>query len=200
MTKNKNIVWHNSQLSQQQRSKLKNHKPAVLWFTGLSSAGKSTLANAMEVYLHSLGFHTMLLDGDNVRHGLCADLGFSDKARQENIRRVAEMAKLFVESGLIVMTAFISPFANDRKKAKEIIGDEYFIEVFCDCNLEICEERDPKGLYSKARSGLIPEFTGISSPYESPVNPEITVNTGLNNVEQCLDILCKEIEKIGGLK
>ncbi|MFM1701230.1 adenylyl-sulfate kinase [Aeromonas salmonicida] len=168
-----NIVWHQHAVSKQSRSELKGQKPLVIWFTGLSGAGKSTLAGALEQALAVEGKHTYLLDGDNVRHGLCGDLGFDDAARQENIRRVGEVAKLMVDAGLIVLTAFISPFRAERELVRNLLGADEFVEVFVDAPLAVCEERDPKGLYKKARAGEIRNFTGIDSAYEAPEQPEI---------------------------
>ncbi|ABO91488.1 adenylylsulfate kinase [Aeromonas salmonicida subsp. salmonicida] len=168
-----NIVWHQHAVSKQSRSELKGQKPLVIWFTGLSGAGKSTLAGALEQALAVEGKHTYLLDGDNVRHGLCGDLGFDDAARQENIRRVGEVAKLMVDAGLIVLTAFISPFRAERELVRNLLGADEFVEVFVDAPLAVCEERDPKGLYKKARAGEIRNFTGIDSAYEAPKQPEI---------------------------
>jgi len=175
---NKNIVWHESQVSREMREKANGHKSAVLWFTGLSGAGKSTLAHAVEERLFQMGVGTYVLDGDNVRHGLCGDLGFSDVARRENIRRIGEAAKLFVDAGVVVLTAFISPFRSDRHQARKLLGDD-FIEIYCNSSLEVCESRDVKGLYQRARAGEIKDFTGISSPYEEPESAEIVVNTGV---------------------
>lgn len=171
------------------RAKIKGQKPVVIWLTGLSGAGKSTIANALEVALVGRGQHTYLLDGDNVRMGLCRDLSFSDADREENIRRIAEVARLFVEAGLIVITAFISPFRNDRAVARKVIGSEAFIEVFIDTPLSECERRDPKGLYVKARAGLIRHFTGIDSVYELPLNPEVRLNTVELDVDSCVQQL-----------
>ncbi|KTA92005.1 adenylylsulfate kinase [Aeromonas salmonicida subsp. smithia] len=168
-----NIVWHQHAVSKQSRSELKGQKPLVIWFTGLSGAGKSTLAGALEQALAVEGKHTYLLDGDNVRHGLCGDLGFDDAARQENIRRVGEVAKLMVDAGLIVLTAFISPFRAERELVRNLLGADEFVEVFVDAPLAVCEERDPKGLYKKARAGEIRNFTGIDSAYEAPKQLEI---------------------------
>jgi len=173
----KNIVWHNQHITKQDRAKRLNQTPKLIWLTGLSGSGKSTIANALEVKLHQLNYHTMLLDGDNVRFGLNKDLGFSDSDRVENIRRISEVAKLFIESGTIVITAFISPFRSEREYAKSILEDGEFIEVFIDTPLEICQQRDPKGLYKKALNGEIKNFTGIDSPYEAPLNPDITIQT-----------------------
>ncbi|KAF2391011.1 MULTISPECIES: adenylyl-sulfate kinase [Pseudomonas] len=172
-----NLVVHTTSVDQAQRSAIKNQRPAVLWFTGLSGAGKSTIANALEQALLEHHRHTYLLDGDNLRLGLCRDLGFNDDDRAENIRRIAEVAKLFVDAGLIVVSAFISPFRRDRAMARDVIGDAYFVEVYINTSLDECERRDPKGLYGKARSGLIKNFTGIDSLYEPPVNPDICINT-----------------------
>jgi len=168
------------------RESIKGQKSKVIWMTGLSGSGKSTIANHLEKELNSLGKHTYLLDGDNVRKGLCGDLGFSDKDRGENIRRIAEVAKLFVDAGLIVITAFISPFIIDRKLARSIVGDDNFIEVYCECSLEECINRDTKGLYKKALNGEIKQFTGISSAYEKPIDNELNINTELNTIEECL--------------
>ncbi|CUS47087.1 MAG: adenylsulfate kinase CysC [Idiomarinaceae bacterium HL-53] len=181
-----NIVWHNTSVSHDDRVALNGHKPALLWYTGLSGSGKSTIANAVDRKLFERGCHTYLLDGDNVRHGLNKDLGFDDTSRVENIRRITEVAKLFVDAGLIVGTAFISPFKEDRAQARAI-GGAHFIEVFVDTPIEICEQRDPKGLYKKARAGEIPHFTGISSPYEAPESPEIHLRTAEMSVEAAAD-------------
>ncbi len=176
MDKSSNVVWHNATVTRERRQQQNGHKGAVFWFTGLSGSGKSTLAHAVEERLHQRGFNTFVLDGDNVRHGLCADLGFSDDDRTENIRRVSHLAKLFVEAGVIVLTAFISPFRVDRANARKILLPD-FHEIYCDCPLEVCESRDVKGLYRKARQGKIPHFTGIDSPYERPDHPELTTST-----------------------
>ncbi|AOT09894.1 adenylyl-sulfate kinase [Pseudoalteromonas luteoviolacea] len=185
----KNIVWHNYAVEKTHRSELKGHKPVILWFTGFSGSGKSTVANALESALHQNGVHTYLLDGDNVRHGLCKDLGFSDADRVENIRRVGELSKLMVDAGLIVLTAFISPFQAERDMVRNLVEDGEFVEVFLDTPLEICEQRDPKGLYKKARAGEIKNFTGIDSDYQPPVAPEIRLNTGENSLEQSVQQL-----------
>ena len=177
-----NLHWHEHTVSRQAKEKLFKQSGKILWFTGLSGSGKSTLANATEHQLHKLGYKTMVLDGDNIRMGLCKDLGFSDADRKENIRRIAEVAKLFAESGTIVLTAFISPFIADRDEARSIIGDD-FIEIFVDTPLEICEQRDPKGLYKRARAGHIKGFTGIDSPYEAPLKPELKIDTTQNDIQ-----------------
>ncbi len=182
-----NITWHAGQVNRLERERLNGHKSFVLWFTGLSGAGKSTLAHRIEQRLFDLGCSTYVLDGDNVRHGLCRDLGFSPEDRQENIRRIGEMAKLMADAGLIVVTAFISPFRSDRDNIRALMAAGEFIEVYCDASLAVCEQRDVKGLYKKARNGEIPDFTGISSPYEAPLSPEITVQTGRDGLEHCAD-------------
>ena len=192
-----NIVWHESQIDKNQRAKQKYQKPCIIWFTGLSGSGKSTLANALEVKLYELGCHTYLLDGDNVRHGLNNDLGFAEKDRVENIRRVGEVAKLFIESGTIVLTAFISPFIEDRDSVRALVEDDEFIEVFVDTPLEVCEQRDPKGLYKKAREGEIANFTGISSPYEKPIKPELHIINDKIEIEDNVDMIIEYLKKNG---
>jgi len=184
-----NIVWHNYAVNKSQRSEQKGHKPVILWFTGFSGSGKSTVAGALESALHQQGVHTYLLDGDNVRHGLCKDLGFSDEDRVENIRRVGELSKLMVDAGLVVLTAFISPFQAERDMVRNLVGDGEFIEVFLDTPLDVCEQRDPKGLYKKARAGEIKHFTGIDSDYQVPVSPEIRIDTSANSLEQSVQQL-----------
>jgi len=171
------IVWHDTNITKLQRAKQKNQKPCILWFTGLSGSGKSTLANALEQKLFELNYHTYLLNGDNIRCDINNDLGFDEKSRVENIRRIGEIAKLFVDSGLIVITAFISPFIKDRKFVRNLVDKDEFIEIFIDTSLEICEKRDPKGLYKKVRDGKIKNFTGIDSPYEKPLNPDLYLDT-----------------------
>ena len=184
---NKNIVWHDHHVTKESRSKSKNQKPCVLWFTGLSGSGKSTVANAVEIKLNELNKHTYILDGDNVRLGLNKGLTFSDEDRIENIRRIGEVSKLFIDAGTIVLTAFISPFLKDRQQVRDLISENEFIEVFIDTPLEICESRDPKGLYKKARKGEIPNFTGISSPYEAPIKPEIHIKAGEITLEEAVE-------------
>ncbi|GAF66314.1 adenylylsulfate kinase [Bacillus sp. TS-2] len=179
-----NIVWHETTIKKEERNKQKGHKSTILWFTGLSGAGKSTLANALEHHLFQKGLSSYVLDGDNIRHGLNKGLGFSDEDRKENIRRIGEVAKLFVDSGTIVCTAFISPFKEDRQLVRKLVDEEEFIEVYVRCSLSECESRDPKGLYKKARSGEIKDFTGISSPYEEPEFPEITIDSDLLSIEE----------------
>lgn len=188
-----NVVWHNATVTRTRREVQNNHRGAIIWFTGLSGAGKSTLAHAVEEALHQRGCRTFVLDGDNVRHGLCGDLGFSSDDRIENIRRVGEVAKLFMEAGVIVLTAFISPFRADRQRVRGMVAHGEFIEVYCDSPIEVCETRDVKGLYKKARAGQISDFTGISSPYEAPNNPELTVNTGASELQTCVQNVIDEM-------
>lgn len=195
MSKATNIVWHNAAVTHDERKQRLGNKPCVLWYTGLSGSGKSTLANAVDRILHDKGYATYLLDGDNVRHGLNKDLGFTDADRVENIRRITEVSKLFNDAGLLVSTAFISPFISDRVSARDIVG-EHFIEVFVDTPLEECEKRDPKGLYKKARAGEIPNFTGIDSPYEAPENPEIHLKTHGKEIEAvALEVIAYLVEQ-----
>ena len=194
--KNKNIILHESSISRKDRENINGHKGTIIWFTGLSGSGKSTLAYALEYILHKNNIQTYVLDGDNIRQGLCKDLGFSACDRTENIRRIGEVSRLFLDSGKIVLTAFISPFSNDRKIVRELVNKDEFIEVFCDSPLDVCELRDPKGLYKKARSGEIPEFTGINSPYESPEYPELRLKTNELSVQQCVEKLISYLEDL----
>lgn len=188
-----NIIPHDHQIKQADRIRKNGFRPKLIWFTGLSGSGKSTLAGAFETYLFNQNYHTYILDGDNVRSGLNQDLDFSDTSRKENIRRIAEVSKLFVDAGVVVLTAFISPFKEDRQQAKELVGVENFIEVFVDTPLEICESRDVKGLYAKARAGKIPNFTGIDSPFERPTNPDVHILTDGQSIEQSLQELIDQI-------
>jgi adenylylsulfate kinase len=183
----KNIYKQQSLLTQLARQNQAGHKSVILWFTGLSGAGKSTLAHAVEKELFDKGCRTYVFDGDNVRHGLCSDLGFSLEDRQENIRRIGEMSKLFLEAGVIALTAFISPYQSDRDRVRSLVKHGEFIEIYCKADLNICEQRDVKGLYAKARLGEIRDFTGISSPYEAPVKPELVLNTGQEPLQCCID-------------
>ncbi|MCE2570827.1 adenylyl-sulfate kinase [Motilimonas eburnea] len=192
-----NVVWHEHAIDKEARSEQKKQKACVLWFTGLSGAGKSTVAGAVEQRLHQLGVHTYLLDGDNVRHGLCGDLGFSDDDRKENIRRVGEVAKLMVDAGLIVLTAFISPHRAEREMVRQLLPAGEFNEVYVDVPLDICEQRDPKGLYKKARAGEITNFTGIDSVYEAPQNPEIKVENGERPLSEAVDQIIQYLEQHG---
>lgn len=190
--KSENIFWQKTKVSKAERQSLNQHKSFILWFTGLSGAGKTSLATAMEQILYGQNKRTYILDGDNIRHGLNQDLGFSDQDRVENIRRVGEVAKLMIDAGVIVLTAFISPFRQDRNIVRSLVSEDEFIEVFVDCPLEVCEERDTKGLYKKARQGEIKNFTGIDSVYEKPQNPDIVVSTADHSLEDC----CQKIMSI----
>ncbi len=192
-----NVIWHHATVTRQRREQQNGHRGAIIWFTGLSGSGKSTLAHAVEEALHQRGCRTFVLDGDNVRHGLCQDLGFSTADRIENIRRIGEVAKLFMESGTIVLTAFISPFRADRERVRGMVGHGDFIEIYCDTPIETCEARDTKGLYEKARAGQIAEFTGISSPYEAPEKPELAVNTGKDELDACVRQVVDEMAQRG---
>lgn len=188
-----NIVPHTFNVTQANRSALKNHHPVLLWFTGLSGSGKSTIANAVETALFEKYVHTYSLDGDNVRKGLNNNLTFSSEDRTENIRRIAEVSKLMVDAGLVVLASFVSPYARDRAAVRETVGNSKFVEIFVHTSVEECERRDVKGLYAKARAGEIPNFTGISAPYEAPQNPDIQINTIDTSVEEAVDIIIKSI-------
>ncbi len=192
-SKSSNIVWHQASIDRESIIQKRGHKSVILWFTGLSGSGKSTLANAVNVALFKKGLSTYVLDGDNIRHGLCKDLGFSDEDREENIRRISEVAKLFLDAGIIVLTAFVSPFKLDREKARQLVNQEDFIEIYCSADLKTCEERDTKGLYLKARKGEIKDFTGISSPYEVPDSPELKVDTGNQNIDESVEIVINKL-------
>ena len=192
---NQNTIWREPTIYRKDREEMNGHKSVIIWFTGLSGSGKSSLAHALEDILHKHKIRTYVLDGDNIRQGLCNDLGFSNEDRTENIRRIGEVSKLMMEAGSIVLVAFISPFQSDRRIARELVDIGDFIEVYCDSPLEICELRDPKGLYGKARSGEIPEFTGISSPYETPDNPELILDTNTLSIDECLDKLISYMKK-----
>ncbi|WP_033828896.1 adenylyl-sulfate kinase [Bacillus andreraoultii] len=189
MTKSTNIVWHQQAISKKERSIKNGHKSCVLWFTGLSGAGKSTIANSIDIVLFERGIKSYVLDGDNIRHGLNKDLGFSEIDRKENIRRIGEVAKLFVDSGTIVSTAFISPFRGDRLQVRNLFNKDEFIEVYVHCPLSICEDRDPKGLYRKARNGEITDFTGITSPYEAPLHPEIMIDSSEVTIDESVQLI-----------
>ena len=192
-----NVVWHHATVTRARREAQNGHRGAIIWFTGLSGSGKSTLAHAVEEALHQHGCRTFVLDGDNVRHGLCGDLGFSAQDRQENIRRIGEMAKLFMEAGVIVLTAFISPYRADRERVRGLVEHGDFIEIYCDTPIEICESRDVKGIYKKARAEEISEFTGVSSPYQVPKNHELTVNTGTASLDACVQQVIDEMIRHG---
>jgi adenylylsulfate kinase len=195
--KSQNIVWHEGAVSRQDREEITGHKGGTIWFTGLSGSGKSTIAVELEKRLWDRGVHAFVLDGDNVRHGLNKDLGFSPEDRTENIRRIGEVAKLFTDAGIFALTAFISPYRADRDQVRAIMSDGDFVEVHVDCALAVCEERDPKGLYKKARAGQIPEFTGISAPYEAPEKPEIGLQSDRMNVDECVGAVLAYLESKG---
>jgi len=199
MTKvtNQNTVWHEPSVYRKDREEMNGHKSVIIWFTGLSGAGKSTVAHALEDRLHNNKIRTFVLDGDNVRHDLCKDLGFSDDDRTENIRRIGEVSKLMMEAGVIVLTAFISPFIKDRQIVRKLTAKGEFIEVYCDADIDVCESRDVKGLYKKARAGEITEFTGISSPYEAPENPEIIIRSGQDSVDSCVTVILNYLKEKG---
>lgn len=198
-TMDMNVVWHQQAVEKQERARLKRQKPCIIWLTGLSGAGKSTIANALDQFLVDKGFHTYLLDGDNVRHGLNKDLGFSEEDRVENIRRVGEVSRLFVDAGVIVLCSFISPFRTDRNLVRELVKTDEFVEVYVKASVATCEERDVKGLYKKARAGQIKNFTGIDSPYEIPEHPELLLNTEINDVSECVGQLVAVLRTHGYL-
>lgn len=195
----KELKWHQTCVQRKDREQQNSHKGQIIWFTGLSGAGKSTLANGVEEILFQKCCRTYLLDGDNIRHGLCSDLGFSVEDRCENIRRIGETARLFMDAGMIVLSCFISPFREDREFVRSLVPVGDYIEVYCNADLDVCEQRDIKGLYQKARKGEISEFTGISSPYEAPVNPELELNTGNDDLESCVDAVISYLELNGVL-
>ena len=187
--KSSNVVWHDTEITKQDREKRNGHKGVVIWMTGLSGCGKSTVATELQKQLFDRGCNVFILDGDNIRHGLNGDLGFSPEDREENIRRIGEVAKLFADAGMIAITSFISPYRKDRDKNRALLKEGEFIEIFVKASLEVCEERDPKGLYKKARAGIIPEFTGISAPYEEPLNPELVIETDKLSVEESVQTI-----------
>ncbi len=195
-----NIVWHQASIDRESFEEQRGHKSAIVWFTGLSGSGKSTLANAVNAELFKKGLATYILDGDNIRHGLCKDLGFSDADREENIRRISEVSKLFLDAGVIVLTAFVSPFRLDRDKARKLVNKNDFVEIYCSASLEVCEDRDIKGLYAKARQGKIKDFTGISSPYEAPENPDLNIDTGTKDLEDCVQDVIEKLIDLGIFK
>lgn len=192
-----NIVWHTHKLTRKEREGIKGHKPCLLWFTGLPSSGKSTIANELEYLLNKHGAHTYLLDGDNIRHGLSNNLGFSKADRTENIRRVGEVAKLFVDAGVIPIAAFISPIKADRDLVRKLMNDGEFVEIYVKCSLDVCKERDPKGLYKKAMAGEVKDFTGISQPYEEPLEPEVVVETDKLSIEESVIKIADYLAKKG---
>ncbi|MEN8174623.1 MAG: adenylyl-sulfate kinase [Pseudomonadota bacterium] len=192
-----NLYWHEGHVDRSHRETRNKHKSFVLWFTGLSGAGKSTLAHAAESALFGLGNQVIVLDGDNVRHGLCSDLGFSEEDRHENLRRIGEMSKLFVEAGVIVLAAFISPYRSDRERVRSMLPHGDFYEVFCKCALSTCEARDPKGLYARARRGEVKQFTGISAPYEEPIKPDLLVQTDTQTLEDEVELVLQFLQRKG---
>lgn len=195
--KNRNVIWHHATVTRLRREEKNGHKGVIVWFTGLSGSGKSTLAHYVEEKLYQLNCHTFVMDGDNVRHGLSSDLGFSNEDRVENIRRIGETSKLFIEAGIIVLTAFISPFTSDRERVRGLAPHGDFIEIYLNCPIELCEQRDVKGIYKKARKGEIKDFTGISSPYEAPENPDLELDTSTNSIEECADQILALLKKKG---
>ncbi len=195
--KKNNVTWFNGYVNREDREKGHGHKGAVIWFTGLSASGKSTIAHIVEKQLHQRGCSTYVLDGDNVRHGLCADLTFCPEDRAENIRRIGEMVRLFVDAGIIVLTAFISPYRQDRQQVRSLLSDGQFLEIHVDCPPEVCATRDQKGIYQKAQAGIIKEFTGISAPYESPENPELVIQSHEEDAKAAAKKVVELIEKCG---
>ena len=193
----KEVYWHDNHITRQQRQERNEHKSFVLWFTGLSGSGKSTLANAVEKALFDTGYNVVVLDGDNIRHGLCSDLGFTEEDRHENMRRIGEVSKLFTESGIIVLAAFVSPYRTDREQVRSRLPHGDFYEVYCECDLSVCEERDPKGLYARARKGEIENFTGISAPYEEPIKPDMVVNTSKLSLKEEVEHILNNIRSKG---
>ena len=198
--KSSHTVWHHAAVTRERRQQRNGHKSVIIWFTGLSGAGKSTLAHAVEERLYEMGCNTYVCDGDNIRHGLCGDLGFSPRDREENIRRIGEVAKLFMDAGVITLTAFISPYRADRAKARSLAAPGDFIEIYCRCALGTCEQRDVKGLYKRARAGEIREFTGISAPYEAPECHELIVDKDKASVEECVETVVRYLVNRGLVK
>ncbi|WP_188698405.1 adenylyl-sulfate kinase [Pullulanibacillus camelliae] len=197
MNMSENIVWHNAKVSKEDRRKLNGHKSAILWFTGLSGAGKSTVSVEVEKKLHQMGIRTYVLDGDNIRHGLNKNLGFTPEDRKENIRRIGEVSKLFVDAGVFTLTAFISPYQEDRDMVREMVEQNEFIEIYVQCDIEECEKRDPKGLYAKARKGEIKNFTGIDAPYEAPDHPELIIENDRQSIEASADQVIDYLKEKG---
>lgn len=196
ISRKNNVTWFNGYVSREDREKLHGHKGALVWFTGLSASGKSTIAHLVEKELHRLGCSTYVFDGDNVRHGLCSDLTFRREDREENIRRIGEMVKLFVDAGMIVLTAFISPYRKDRREVRSLLKDGQFLEVYVECPSEVCAERDQKGIYAKAKAGVIKEFTGISAPYEAPENPALVIRSYEEDAYEAAKRVIKLIEQL----
>lgn len=205
IAKKNNLTWHKTLVSREDRERLHGHRGFLIWFTGLSASGKSTLAHQVEQLLHQRRCSTYVFDGDNVRHGLCGDLGFSESDRKENIRRIGEMCNLFIDAGIIAMTAFISPYRADREKIRDLVGHDRFVEIHVDCPIAVCAERDPKGIYKKAMDGLIKNFTGISAPYEPPANPDLRIESHKQSIESCANqvmnmLITKGYIASGGVK
>jgi len=194
--KKTNIFWERSLITRQDREIKNGHRSFVLWFTGLPSSGKSTIAHNVEKSLFELGCHTYVFDGDNIRHGLCKDLGFSSSDRSENIRRIAEVIKLFIDAGIICLSAFVSPTRKDRESARKIIGNKDFIEIYVKCSIEVCENRDKKGLYKKAKAGLIPNYTGVNGLYEEPLSPDLILETDKYSIEQCKEKVINFVKQL----
>lgn len=197
MHKNNNVVWHTPKVTRQMREALNGHRSFVLWFTGLPSSGKSTIAHAVEKKLHDMGIKTYTLDGDNVRHGLCSDLDFSPKDREENLRRIGEMIKLFLDAGVVVLAAFVSPFRKDRERVRNMLSKRDFVEIYCKCPVDVCEMRDPKGMYKKAKKGEIKDYTGVSAPYEEPESPDLILDTNNVGINENLKNVLQFIERQG---
>lgn len=200
MTHNSNIIWHPAAITKSDRQSLNGHKSCALWFTGLSGSGKSVLANAVDEKLYRMGIQSYVLDGDNIRHGLNKDLGFRTEDRIENIRRIGEVAKLFVDSGQVILTAFISPFREDRDMVRALFPEGEFYEIYVKCPLHVCEQRDPKGLYQKARNGEIKHFTGIDSPYEAPLSPDFIIESDQISISDGADLIITELQSKGIIK
>ena len=200
MKNTKNIIWHQGHISKHSRKDLLGYKNKVLWFTGLSGAGKSTVARRIEKSLYEKDVLSYVLDGDNIRHGLNKDLGFSPEDREENIRRISEVANLFADAGLITITAFISPYIKDRNFCRELLGNGRFVEIYTKASIETCEKRDPKGLYKKAREGKIKDFTGVDAPYEEPENPELIIDTDKETVEESVEKILKKLKEFGHIE
>ncbi len=200
MRNDNHVIWHKARVTRSDRERLNGHRSGVLWFTGLSGSGKSTIAHAVEEILHRKGVRTYVFDGDNVRHGLCRDLSFSPEGRAENLRRIGEMVKLFLDAGLLCFAAFISPMKGDRERVRKIIGPDDFFEVFVDCPLEVCESRDVKGLYKLAREGKIKDYTGISAPYERPEAPDLVIESHRHSLDECVDQVLRFIYSKGLVK
>jgi adenylylsulfate kinase len=196
-SKSPNTIWHRATVTRARRERLIGHPSAVVWMTGLSGSGKSTLCHAVEERLHREGYLTYVFDGDNVRHGLCGDLGFSPEDRHENIRRIGEMVKLFIDAGVLALTAFITPYREQRQRVRQLVGESNFIEIWCRCPVVVCEERDVKGHYRRARAGMIKEFTGVTAPYEEPEHADLVLDTAAQSIDECVDSILARIKMHG---